>query len=1000
MALAHLLRSIHRLEDLGRLCDALGYCAELRDLPEDSLPGGMRAAIVAGIRDFSWYALSGTEFTSAGKAAQVLAARGAPGAVLYLDLSLRRLRLAALDARPLDLSLDAPDPLALATLERCTARSEETGIATALRIAEALSSRGVDERFFLAFRGTLHATMEALPGRLRPADRHALALLQLTRILFLYFVEAKGWLAGRPRFLREEVDRCLAARRSLHRDLLQPLFFGTLNRPAPERGTLARRFGPVPFLNGGLFEPHRLERGGAGSLPTPVLRDAFDTLFERFHFTLSQNSGESIAPDMLGRVFERVMEPDERHATGSFYTPSALVDALLRDGLATWLERQTGMPWSQARRSVDQPDRTTRRVFARVRLLDPAVGSGAFLLGALRILAGPGGPSARRAARLRRVLATNLFGVDRNAAAVRLAELRLWLEVVAADPSEAPAAVAPLPNLDALIRQGDSLIDPAFGLPLPVPDPKRAAALTGLRGAVIGSSGAAKRGAVARLLAAERDLAAASLRGAVVSTDGMIAGVLDAARSPTLFGGRQGLDREARLRLRELRALRARARVRLRALEQAAELPWFHYPTHFADVFAQGGFDLVAGNPPWVRAEALAPEQRRYLGERFRWFRGARSGAAGYAHQPDLSVAFVERAFELLKPGGVAALLLPAKLATTGYATAARAALIGKTTLAVAADLRNDGRAVFDATVYPMALVATQAAPPEGHRVRVALGAAEPAVPQRALGSGPWVLRNDETRDALERLRESFPPLGERFACHLGVKTGLNQVFLDPPDGLEPELIRGAVRGRDVRPFSVLSRTRLLWPCDERGRPLRTLPPIADRYLARHAADLRRRADHTGGPPWSLFRTGPASAPFRVVWSDLSRRLEAAALIGRCGSRLIPLNSCYVIPVGDAGTALRLTAWLNSTWCRAVALATADPASGGFARFNARAVSGLPCPDLVASCPALLELGRSGAGLTLPQETLDEWCAKLLALSTRERAALAGLVAPVAHADR
>ena len=62
-------------------------------------------------------------------------------------------------------------------------------------------------------------------------DRHGLALLQLTRILFLYFIQTKGWLAGRERFLAEEVERCLAHRRRIHRDLLRPLFFGTLNRP-------------------------------------------------------------------------------------------------------------------------------------------------------------------------------------------------------------------------------------------------------------------------------------------------------------------------------------------------------------------------------------------------------------------------------------------------------------------------------------------------------------------------------------------------------------------------------------------------------------------------------------------------------------------------------------------------------------------------------------------------------------------------------------------------
>ena len=1000
MALEDLLRSLHRLPDLSRLCGALGYAPGYRELPRGSLPGAEAAAIVAGQDEFAWYGLVGPDSAVARAAARSLAARGIPGAVLHLDRAARRLRVAALDARPLELALDAPDPLSVARLLRCAARAREPAVATALRIAEALSGRGVDQRFFVAFRGALHSLVDALPARMPPADRHALALLQLTRILFLYFVEAKGWLAGRPRFLREEVDRCLAARRSLQRDLLHPLFFGTLNRPYRERGALARRFGPVPFLNGGLFEPHPLERRWRAALPTPALRDAFDTLFERFHFTLSTSYGESIAPDMLGRVFERVMEPGERHATGSYYTPAALVDAILKDGLATWLERNAGIPWGTALRSVEEPDRATRRALAGIRLLDPAVGSGAFLLGALRLLAGPSAPGPRRAARLRAVLAANLFGVDRNAAAVRLAELRLWLEVVAADPSDAPGEVRPLPNLDALIRQGDSLTDPAFGLPLRPPDPARAAALTGLRSAVIRSSGAAKRRAVTALLGAERDIAAAALRGAVASSDEAIAEILDVARSPTLFGGRHGLGGAARVRLRELRAVRRRSRDRLRALEHASELPWFHYPTHFADVFARGGFDLVAGNPPWVRAESLAPEQRRYLAERFRWFRGARSGAAGYAHQPDLSVAFVERALELLRSGGVAALLVPAKLATTGYATVARGALAGQATLALAADLRSDPRADFDATVYPMALVAVQAPPPEGHRVRLALGAAHPSVPQRALGAAPWGLHAGAARDALGRLRGSFPSLGERFTCHLGVKTGLNRVFLDPPDDIEPELIRWAVRGRDVGAFTVRTRRRLLWPCDGKGSALAALPPIAARYLARHAADLRRRADHAAGHPWALFRTRAASARHRVIWSDLARRLEAAALIGRDGLGLIPLNTCYVMPVPDAETALRLAAWLNSTWCAAAALATADSAAGGFARFNARVVAALPCPDRVTTDTALLELGRLGARHTLAQETLDDCCAELLALTSAERAALAGLARPCPVAGR
>jgi hypothetical protein len=160
-----------------------------------------------------------------------------------------------------------PTPSTWPGLQRCAARPDEAGLATALRLAEALAGRGIDDRFFAAFTTSLRSLIGGLPGRMPLPDRHALALLQLTRILFLYFVEAKGWLAGRPRFLREEVDRCLAARRSLHRDLLRPLFFGTLNRPYGERGALARRFGPVPSSTAGSSSRTRWSADGAARCP-------------------------------------------------------------------------------------------------------------------------------------------------------------------------------------------------------------------------------------------------------------------------------------------------------------------------------------------------------------------------------------------------------------------------------------------------------------------------------------------------------------------------------------------------------------------------------------------------------------------------------------------------------------------------------------------------------------------------------------------------------------
>jgi len=991
MAPGDVLRSIRRLEDLPRLGAALGYAPAWRELPEHCFRGVPAAAVVARQGEFEWYGLGNCEAGAPRRVARALTARGIPAAVLGLESGRRHLVVATADAPSLELSLDQPDQLDLARLLRCAARPGELPLAAAFRIAEALSGRGIDDRFFAAFRRTLRAVMAAMPARMPLADRHALGLLQLTRILFLYFIEAKGWL-GRPRFLREEVDRCLSERRSLHHDLLNPLFFGTLNRPYAARSKLARRFGPIPFLNGGLFEPHILERRWAVTLSTPLLRDAFDGLYERFHFTLGTPAGESIAPDMLGRVFEGVMEPEERHATGSYYTPAALVEEIVRQALALWLERHARLTASEARRRVDDPDLATRRAFREIRLLDPAVGSGAFLLGALQLMAGPDRtPGIRRTARLRTILGACLFGVDRNAAAVRLAELRLWLEVVAADPCERAAAVAPLPNLDALVRQGDSLVDPAAGLPLQPPDRSRRTELARLRGRVVRATGPEKRAAIVALQRAERALADSALLGALESANRDISELLAAGRSPTLFGEPRGLARDDRARLGALRLIRRRAREQLRALRRADELPWFHYPTHFADVFGRGGFDLVVGNPPWVRAEAMEPATRRYLAERYRWFRGARGGGPGYTHLPDLAVAFLERALGLAAPEGIVALLVPAKLATTGYAAAARAELARSTTIALAADLRAEPSSAFDATVYPMALVVRRAPPPEAHTLRIGLAAGAARVPQRELDGEPWALVPDAVREALQRLRREFPPLADFFTCHLGVKTGLNRVFLDPPGEVEPELVRWAVRGRDVGAFRVRPARRLLWPCDAIGRPLDVLPPAAARHVAAHAGELRRRADHRGGRPWKLFRTRPAAAAHRVIWADVARRLEAVALSGAEHRALIPLNTCYVLPVDDAATALRMTAWLNSTWCRAAAIATADPASSGFARFNARVVSSLPCPPAVLADAALLELARAGTAGRLAQDDLDDCCAELLGLASEQRSSLAGL---------
>ena len=190
-------------------------------------------------------------------------------------------------------------------------------------------------------------------------------------------------------------------------------------------------------------------------------------------------------------------------------------------------------------------------------------------------------------------------------------------------------------------------------------------------------------------------------------------------------------------------------------------------------------------------------------------------------------------------------------------------------------------------------------------------------------------------------MRAQHPVLGSRFRCHLGVKTGLNEVFLDPD---APGRARGAgVGSARPRRQPVRGRRGGSPALDPRGERIaaRVLPSRAAAYLASHRGRLRSRKDYEGGPEWALFRALPAVSSHRVVWADLSPRLEAAPLTGPQSDRFIALNTCYLAPAPTAASALRLAAWLNCTWMRAAASVVADPAAGGFRRFNARVVSGL-----------------------------------------------------------
>lgn len=339
-------------------------------------------------------------------------------------------------------------------------------------------------------------------------------------------------------------------------------------------------------------------------------------------------------------------------------------------------------------------------------------------------------------------------------------------------------------------------------------------------------------------------------------------------------------------------------------------------------------------------------------------------------------------------------MLVPAKLATASYGAAARHALAATTTLVAVADLTGKAEAAFDATVYPLAIVARRSRPPAGHRVRTSLTACAQHVTQSRLRDGsPWVLAGGRARRVLAGLVREHPPLSDSVPCHLGLKTGANALFLDPPDDIEAELLRRAVRGRDVTPFRVTAPKRLLFTHDADGKPLSSLPPRAAAHVALHLEAFRRRADFRDGPPWRLFRVSAATAHHRVVWADVARSLAAAALTCRTDRDLVPLNTCYVAVTETRVEAERLAAWLNSTWVRLAAGLGAVPAAGGYARFAGNTIGRLPLPSSALRDGRLGHLAVEARGGAPVQHELDDITAHHLGLSSSDQAALRAMVA-------
>ena len=698
-------------------------------------------------------------------------------------------------------------------------------------------------------------------------DARAWATRQMGRVLFVWFLQAKQWLGepdgrGSATYLLDLWHRRSDTQEGEYfRGILAPMFFDAMATGSSSQGEHPV-LGFVPYLNGGLFRRSALEDRisdvGEVSLPDEVFdpeeENSLLGLLSRYRFTTRESTpdDQSVDPDpeLLGRVFENLYQGDERHDTGTYYTPREIVHFMCREALDGYLRDETGVEQStldalrqevrgfQGRVSRPLPNIPADALvdaLETVRVCDPAVGSGAFLLGALQEMV-----ALRRGILFsqrgyidpdelyqnvsdwkRRIIENSLYGVDINPEAVEICRLRLWLSMVLdMDEPPPPSSDWALPNLDFQIVAGDSLVDRVAGVVFKEswPTPKELQLSMELqvslqrleknidqrRREFEGTQRNPKRLRDLRDFIArdQREIVRLHLLDALEKAEADLK-ALKKGKKPT----KSALSRALSL-VDRISSLLANVESSDFTLVQKP----FLWPIAFPNILREGdpnaaGFDIVLANPPYVRQENLDAEDQKAYKEAF---------PDVYTGTADVLVCFYARALQVLRPGGWLSFITSNKFMRAGYGAGTRAHLPASLRILRVIDFGDlplfeaNGKAI---AAYPAVLVGSRSKDTDGHDLMVAdltgpvrkelsnanlkvnaesvrgvledldgllSRAAIRDFPQVLLKKNGWVLEDPALVRLFERLMNQGTPLGEfvKGSIYYGVKTGLNKAFV------------------------------------------------------------------------------------------------------------------------------------------------------------------------------------------------------------------------------
>ena len=640
------------------------------------------------------------------------------------------------------------------------------------------------------------------------------------RIVFLYFLQSKGWLAGNLHYMHDLFyDASDEVKGNFLDKVLEPMFFGLLNTKPEDRSSAPMVNGvgvkyipnadKIPYLNGGLFQQEKIDEVDS-CFPAGMFQSLFD-FFDSYNFTIDENDPNDaevgVDPEMLGKIFENLLEDNKDK--GAFYTPKEIVRYMCQESLTAYL--QTGIDDAEVKEHIANFVKTNDveelggasselamsidQKLIDVKICDPAIGSGAFPMGLLRELY-----ACRKSIEIfeednaadikRHIIQNNIYGVDIEKGAVDIARLRFWLALIIDEKEPMP-----LPNLDFKIMQGNSLLESYKGVDLSqIQNEVKRGKSVMIRG---------KRSN--QMVMSKPEL---SLVFEEQDAQKNIQDIIKLYFDMTDHVKRDDLRRQITLSIKDYIKKCGPA---IAGEVDELEIPndqFFLWHTYFADVFEQGGFDIVIGNPPYVNVEGISVEDKKIYKDTFTCFE----------KRADLFSLFLEMALTKLgSASAVVTYIIPSIIHSNLSYKKLRNLFLDNKWLS---EVCYTGGKVFHAPTVDTTILRFCK---RGNKKIILKNAVEFENKQVSIVPSDYFslfqnlisISDQKTNDLMGKLfNHDFPRLDENFSVFQGIVTGNNPAFIFDSEaealsnGIDKELLHPLCHGRDIERYAVRSRER------------------------------------------------------------------------------------------------------------------------------------------------------------------------------------------------